>query len=328
MRQPAFSYRTLFYGMTAVAAAAGVVALIDARLLRQASAENARLARVTEFVAAYPKYRDHDFDFTVTNYGFTYQGRTGSLVDDEILKCGAWEKFMLFFLEDYVRAAGARGTAFVDVGANTGVHSMFMATRITEVHAVEPYPPVLERLHGHIALNKFDNVRVHEVGFGDTAATLPFFAPVEDNHGTGSFRNGDHLRQPAGEMTIVAADDYLGGVTATPIGIVKIDIEGYEEAALKGFRRTFEAHRPLVVVEVTTRPQGTIGSFDQLRGLFPENYEFFAFVEDGRAYLGGDYELLDFGPMAAEFFASDAHCNVVAVPAERVPVLPRSRGSN
>jgi FkbM family methyltransferase len=326
MRLPAPGYRALFLGMTVVATLAAAVIVLDARRARAAKADYDRLQEAFHRAQYYPAYRGNDYWFTVESLGFVYRGKTGNVIDEWAIRAGAWEKFLLYFLEDYVAAAGVKDTAFIDVGANTGTHSLFMATRVKEVHAFDPYPPVLKRLHENIALNKFANVRVHEIGLGDRDAQLPFFAPDEGNHGTGSFRAGQE-QAPSGHLRIVVGDEYLKGVPTAPVGVIKVDIEGFEEAALVGLRGTIERHRPLVVVEVTVPPQGTIASFEQLKSLFPANYEFFATVDHDYHYLTGNYELVEFAPIAEDFFKTGEARNLVVVPAEKAAVLPRRRAA-
>lgn len=323
MRLPAPSYRTLFFlsiGLTIVTLLATVVH--TRRLDAAAKRANEGLNELNPLAVSAHHYRDKEFTFTVDNYGFVYRGVTGNLIDDTVLLSGTWEKDILFFLEDYVKATGCKDTAFVDVGANTGIYSLFMSTRVKRVHAIEPFPPILKRLHDNVKLNGFANVTVHEVGYGDKEALLPFFAPGDVNQGTGTFR--DDRGTASAHLKIVAGDEHLKTVPADPIAVMKIDIEGYEEAALKGLRQTLEKHRPLVMLEVSTpNHNGTIASLEQLKGLFPANYEFFIFVPCERWLLNGHYQLEEFAPRAANFFATDMHKNLVVVPAEHAAKMPR-----
>lgn len=326
MRPAAPGYRFLF--VVAVLLAVGAIGLAATYRNRwhAASAEVAARNEMNPFAMSVNKTRDREFTFVVENYGYKYRGTTGNLIDDAVIVFGAWEKHILFFLEDYTAAAGVRDTAFVDVGANTGMYTLFMASRAKSVHAVEPFPPVLKLLHANVALNDFKNVTVHEVGLGDKAGSIPFFEPADANHGGGTFREEGHDgkgQKRGADLPVVTGDAILA--SAGPIGSMKIDIEGFEEAALKGLRQTLEKHRPLVVVEVSTPPAGTITSLDQLKSLFPANYEFFVLVENEKQFVTGQYEVAEFAPRADEFFKAGGQRNLIAVPAEKANKVPRQR---
>lgn len=326
MRLAPPGYRFLFVVTALLAVGAAAVATTYHRRWQTAVAEVALRNEMNPFAISLNKARDREYAFTVENYGYTYRGTSGNLIDDAVLVFGAWEKHILFFLEDYTAATG-RDAAFVDVGANTGQYALFMAPRVKAVHAVEPFPPVLKVLHANLALNGFSNVTVHEVGLGDKVGSIPFFEPAEDVHlAGGTFRGEGHDgkgQKRGADLPVVTGDALLA--TAGPIGSMKIDIEGFEEAALKGLRQTMEKHRPLVVVEVSTQPAGTITSLDHLRGLFPANYEFFVLTENEKQFVTGRYEVAAFAPVADAFFKAGGQRNLIAVPAEKAAKMPRQR---
>jgi len=54
---------------------------------------------------------------------------------------------------------------FLDIGANTGQHSLFMSRHAKEIHAFEPWAPVLIKLRRHIEINRLKNVVVHPSGW-------------------------------------------------------------------------------------------------------------------------------------------------------------------
>jgi FkbM family methyltransferase len=326
MRLTVPSYRVLLLAACVLTATAGALAATYHSRWQAANAEIAQRAETNPFAISLNKTRDREYPFTVENYGYTYRGTSGNLIDDAVLVFGAWEKHILFFLEDYTAAAGVQDKAFVDVGANTGQYTLFMSRRVKHVHAVEPFPPVLKSLHANVQLNKMTNVTVHEVGLGEKEGTIPFFEPADANQGGGTFREEGHDgkgQKRSGDLPVVTGDSVLA--KSGPIGSMKIDIEGFEEAALKGLRQTLEAHRPLVVVEITTPPAGSIASLEHLKGLFPANYEFFVLTENEKQFVTGQYEVVEFGPVAAAFFKAGGQRNVVAVPAEHAATLPRKR---
>jgi FkbM family methyltransferase len=327
MQSRAPSYRFLFIAAVVLFATSSALAVTYYRRHQAASAEVQLRNEMNPFAISLNKTRDQEYSFVVENYGYQYRGTTGNLIDDSVLVFGAWEKHILFFLADYAKATGTENTAFIDVGANTGQYALFMAKRVKEVHAIEPFPPVLKLLHANLGLNKFANVKVHELGLGDKEGTIPFFEPADANHGGGTFRAEGHdgRGQKRGtDLRVTTGDEVLKAATV-PVGSMKIDIEGFEEPALKGLRLTFEKHRPLVVVEVSAPPAGTIASLDQLKGLFPDKYEFFVLVENQSQFLSGKYQVEPFAPLAAEFFKAPGQRNVVAVPAEHAPKMPQRK---
>jgi FkbM family methyltransferase len=319
-------YRIAFYASLVLAALAVGMAYLSDQQRRQVEG---RLGDVKLFEASsLAPARDQQFDFTVDNYGFVYKGRTGDHIDDYVLVYGAWEKHHLFFLRDYVKAVNDPEAVFVDVGAHTGTYSLFMAPHVKQIHAFEPFPPVLNRFREMIALNKITNIVVHDVGLGETAAKLPFFRSGAANSASGTFsttfRPGDNPG-PGESFQIVVGDDHLKPFKLSSLPLIKIDVEGFEEAVLKGLRRTLEQYRPVVVVEVTAPPKGTIASLDHLKTLFPEKYEFLYFNRDRTAYLSGAYELRDLTSIAKAFFGGqiEAQEDIVAYPVEQAARVPR-----
>jgi|GEM_PF-4007844 len=84
--------------------------------------------------------------FVVDYFGVFYAGDTTNLIDRYVLCVGSWERHVLEILgQSATAAAAARGASadelvFVDVGANTGLHSIYMAQRVGTVHAFDPHP--------------------------------------------------------------------------------------------------------------------------------------------------------------------------------------------
>ena len=129
-------------------------------------------------------YQGGSIDFVASIDGIRYEGNTGNGVDNDIFYYGAYEKHILYFLRDVMRTVyGNRGT-FVDVGANTGQHSLFISRFASEVHAFEPWEPVLERFRRMVEFNHIKNIVIHPVALGDENSRKPFYKPSEDNLGT------------------------------------------------------------------------------------------------------------------------------------------------
>lgn len=271
-------------------------------------------------------------DFEIEANGFWYSGSTKNSIDREIYYFGMWEGWILHFLRDVSMTTA--DSVFLDIGANTGQHSVFVAKYAKTVHAIEPYPPVLEILNTHVSKNNADNVVVHAVGYSNEEGTFPFFAPPDENLGTGSFdpKFSAHNRK-IGDLPLVIGDKHLAAVGARRIDIIKVDIEGYERYALQGLRETLVANRPVVVLELNPTDDG-FNSREQLDATFPNNYEYFFLRPGARPinntlfwydYFGfryaygplvrGDYRLEPFD------FLFDQPSNIVAIPSDKVAQL-------
>lgn len=323
MEQRSLNYRLLFYVALVCTIASALIAYLAGRRAaeaeQRAAAAESKVGKVQYFdPKALAELRDNRYGFVIDNYGFKYQGLSGTLIEDTMLLAGAWEKYMLFFLRDYVAKAQLQDSAFLDVGAEAGVFSFFMAQHMKNVHAFEPGPSQIQRFKKNQELNKFANVTLHEVGLADREALIPFL--------------GDTFHMPARpgstaekvNLQVVAGDAWLQKQGIGAVGVIKMDIEGYEEPALKGLRQTMEKQRPLLIVEVSRPPAGTIASFAQLRSLFPEKYGFLYFKKSREGYFNGTYELLDFAPIADDFFARGEQVDIVAYPLEKEALVPRS----
>lgn len=249
-----------------------------------------------------------EFSFRTDLFGMIYEGRVGrgDVVDEMVLTQGSYETHVLFFLRDTMARLRPGDGVFVDVGANSGQHSMFMSRYAKAVHAFEPFPPVLARFRRMLEINKITNVTVHAVGLGRESARLPFderslsFAPAG---------------RTSPELEIVPGDTALSEAGVARVDLIKMDIEGFEKSALLGLAETLRRDRPVVVFELTVatgRPE-LFSSLAELRETFPVGYEFLVFNQWD--FFTGFYELADLATTVG-FNGRSIH-NAVAYPKEK-----------
>lgn len=259
-------------------------------------------------------------DFVIDFGGFRYRGNTGNLIDACMYYYGAWEKSALNFMRDTL----TNDSVMIDVGANTGIYSVVASKQAKYVHAIEPYPPILVRLHHIIDENKIPNVTVHPVGLGAEEAELPFFPPPDRNLGWASFVPGfvQGSRGDTLKLKIVQGDSYFQKNGIARVDFIKMDIEGYEKPALAGLQQTLRRNRPVVLMELSIDPSLPIlfKSLQELRAAFPENYEFFKLQEN---VISGAYRLY---PLAVSFDQKKQY-NIVARPNEKASKVPLSAGA-
>ncbi len=268
--------------------------------------------------------------FGVDFYGLTYLGDLASSIDFHVFYYGAFEKGLLHFLEDAMRARAPGGGVFLDVGANVGQHSLFMSRVSRQVHAFEPYELVRAKLVEHVRANQLENVEIHSVGLGNEQARLPFYAPAGKNLGVGSFKEeADAGTRYVGELEVVAGDGFLADRGIDEIDLIKVDVEGFEKRVLEGLRETLTRFRPILVVELTYHLDISFANENQLLKALPPDYRLFSFDtrkangkksrrKGKRVRRKGEYRLIPF-----RFGRPGSQDDVVACPAEWVDRLPK-----
>lgn len=269
-------------------------------------------------------YRGENVDFVANLDGIRYEGNLGNGVDNDIFYYGAYEKPILYLLRDIMRAAYANQGAFIDIGANTGQHSLFMSRHAQEVHAFEPWEPVLKRFRRMVADNAIQNIIIHPFGLGDENVKKPFFRPSDKNLGTGSFIDGFNSNNSyESQLEIQVGDDAFAKAGIKTVAVIKMDIEGYEKPALKGLQRTLKKNRPVVEFELSTDPARpvSIKSKSELLALFPENYELL--VIDPRSNPStGEYSFLPLDG-TVHFDRIEQH-DLLAYPVEKSSSIART----
>lgn len=227
-------------------------------------------------------YRGEAVDFSVDLNGMRYEGNVGNHVDNHIFFYGGFEKPILFFLRDILTSAHSNHGIFLDIGANTGQHSLFMSPHAKQIHAFEPWEPVLKKLRRNIEINRLSHVVVHPFGLGNENSKQTFYRPPDSNLGMGSFvKEFAAENRPEDTLEIRVGDEVLEKAGVTAVSLIKMDIEGFEKLALKGLARTLGKYRPIVEFELSTNPASpvSIKSQAELISLFPRDYEFLTFSE-------------------------------------------------
>ncbi len=235
--------------------------------------------------------------FELNFFSLQYQGDFECYLDWYVYFFGAYEKEELYLLRDL--AQGCSDAVFVDIGANIGQHSLYMAQHCHKVHAFEPYAEVRQRLESGIALNQLANIEIHPVALGAQDEQLDFYAPKGGNTGTGSFlaTHEAENNELVGQLQVVNGDAYVESLGLEHIDAVKIDVEGFEKNVLLGLQQTLAKYRPSVLMEFSPSTQESFAGIDEFRSLLPDDYEI-ATVNPHNKVLGifssPSYKLIDF----------------------------------
>ncbi len=140
--------------------------------------------------------------------------------------------------------------AFLDVGANVGLYSYVARGRASQIYAVEPHPGMAAALRRNFA----GRVEVLEFALSDQEGVAPLHVP---EHEGGALTSRSSLEAEANpgfdEHRVEVELHRLDGLSLPPLGLVKIDVEGHEQAVLLGAEETIARDRPALIVEVEER---------------------------------------------------------------------------
>ncbi|MFP6874087.1 MAG: FkbM family methyltransferase [Verrucomicrobiales bacterium] len=158
-----------------------------------------------------------------------------------ILKTGSYDTAVL---ECLYRLAD-EGELCLDIGANFGLMTGLLAIATGNngmVIAFEPHPEIAASLKEHIKLWKTTRdiaaIRVCDAAVSEKNGTAELAIPREfsENSGTARITQPQKTQQQDENrinVQTICLDDFLDEGQA-PIGVLKIDIEGHEKAALSG----------------------------------------------------------------------------------------------
>ncbi len=149
------------------------------------------------------------------------------------------------------------GSAVLDVGANSGLFALLAARRdpTVQVHAVEPVARVFSLLQANVALNGLENVTCHRLACSDREGAAAVQVPAGERVPVMASLLSGWCEGPATDEAVecVTVDGLVATHGIGPVGVVKIDAEGSEDAVLRGAGTTLDRHHPFVIAEVLRR---------------------------------------------------------------------------
>jgi FkbM family methyltransferase len=144
-----------------------------------------------------------------------------------------------------------------DIGANTGLYSLFAAGKCEQgsIVAFDPYPPNVEVLRRNITRNNLHNIEVMELGLSSTVGEVEFSQPSKEDVGYGS----SSIKVESGDSTIkiptTTVDRLVANGVCPPPNVVKIDVEGAEKDVLNGATGLAGKQHSAFIVEMHATPE-------------------------------------------------------------------------
>jgi FkbM family methyltransferase len=180
---------------------------------------------------------------------------------------------------DIARAkANARPFTFVDIGANVGLFSLFVASctgRQARILAIEPEPGNLRRLEFNVRANPGVPITIIPTALSDEAGVVAVELDRRDRGGTRT-KKIDQAEAPIETVRVPSQTllDVLGGEGIDAVDALKIDVEGLEDVILAPFFRDAPPRLwPRLVIIEDSRPSWKVDLMSVMQGC---GYEFIA----------------------------------------------------
>jgi FkbM family methyltransferase len=134
----------------------------------------------------------------------------------------------------------------IDIGANKGIYTYFLARLSRQVFAYEPNPELANFLNKSTP----SNVNVYAIALSNQPGEAVLSIPLVNNFlydQLGSLK--DKANQQTGKTYEVPLER-LDDRQHSNIGFIKIDVEGHEEAVLDGAYNLLTTQRPNILIEI------------------------------------------------------------------------------
>ncbi len=141
-----------------------------------------------------------------------------------------------------------------DVGANWGIHTLFLSRLVGaggRVWAFEPVPEVFAELQWHLAMNKCQNVTAMEYALAEREGESMFLRGATATQGR--LDPEIALSKPAEDrfaVPVKTVDGIVAQYALKQVDFMKIDVEGAESKVLEGAIKTMEQFRPRLIIEL------------------------------------------------------------------------------
>lgn len=175
-----------------------------------------------------------------------------------------------------------KNDCIIDIGANVGHISLLLADIVNpeNIYMFEPTPVSFSRLQENWNLNGFVTDNLYHCAVGSRNSTV--FIENTDSPATTNSVSSGKTDNSSVEVEQVTLDSNFDLWKEKRIGLIKIDVEGYEREVLEGARKLIQIKRPRVIMF-----ESLGNNIDpQIQKLFSDlNYRLFQLDDTGKKDL-------------------------------------------
>ena len=210
--------------------------------------------RIPERVFQHLPYRGPVQVVVPNGAGFTIQSNGGA-IENGLYWRGIFAHEPESMRQWLEHASNAR--CVMDIGANSGVFALSAAAAgARAVHAFEPLPRVYRILEANVRNNSSNRVYAWPYAVGGKAGLAELYDPgIGGDAPTSASLSAqfahDHFGDlPSTSVEVITIDEFCAREGLGPVDLIKLDVEGFEEHALRGMQATILRDRPVLLIEV------------------------------------------------------------------------------
>ena len=154
------------------------------------------------------------------------------------------------FVKDYIQGKG-----FIDGGACIG-DSAFIFEKYYNpgcVYAFEPLKENIEYINKTIEMNNLKHIQPVKSALGDKEEEIELSYNPNDISGT-SFIHDNKMSTAKETITITTIDKYVKENNIN-LGLIKLDVEGYESNVINGAIQSIKQYRPVMLISIYHTPK-------------------------------------------------------------------------
>jgi FkbM family methyltransferase len=213
------------------------------------------------------------YHFEIKFFGFRYLGDLAQYIDWVVFAYGSYSYYELNLLETLAQELRKKrdSIVFLDIGANVGQHTLFMADKADRIIAVEPFPALQQLIQQKIDANHLTHVRLLPYALGESEEMQEYYPGGGSNSGQGTFfpEECGTYQKPV-KISVKKGDQLLIEEGFHRIDLCKVDVEGFEAFVLRGLANRIKTDRPPILTELTDRSRAGFGSMDAFKACFWE----------------------------------------------------------
>lgn len=151
---------------------------------------------------------------------------------------------------DFVLSKSDKSTVIYDIGANVGYLSMAFATKTSKIYAVEPIQENIDLMKRHFNENNVNDINIYQFGITNKDKQLKFstgFGSVSNTY----VKESEYFKKGSMKQTTIVGrsiDSLVFNDKWEVPNIIKLDVEGAEDDALIGAKKTLLNYSPIVLL--------------------------------------------------------------------------------